>query len=347
MGGGIRPPSYRRPKSCCSGTDQIVFTVPSNAPTGCWVPVQVRTAGTILSNSTTMAISASAGSPCAEAGNPFAMKFVNGGRLGWLNLFRLAVRRQPTGLTIDTSGDFTSSTFRTEAGGAFVYNPLYLLPPLGACITNAANGNLFWKDAVPGVAATGSTLDAGALLNVAGVKVASNSQTAAYAPLGWFQTGLTSTIKSTLKLNPGTVAVQGSGARNVGSFQSSVTIPTPLTWTNRDQIPGIIDRTQPLTVNFSAVPSGHTVLVMGGYYSPGINATTMFTCTAAGSASSFTIPAYILGSVGTQRSNERMSLAYLLVGSTPLGNPLAISPSGLDYGALFVTVLGGKAVLFQ
>src|SRR5271166_6372820 len=87
VGGKSATVSYSGRSPCCSGTDQIVFTVPLNAPAGCWVPVQVRTAGTILSNSTTMAISAAAGSPCAETNNPFAMKFVNGGKLGWLNLF--------------------------------------------------------------------------------------------------------------------------------------------------------------------------------------------------------------------------------------------------------------------
>jgi uncharacterized protein (TIGR03437 family) len=348
VGGKAAVVAYSSRSPCCSGTDQIVFTVPADAPAGCWTPVQVRTEKTIVSNSVTMAIGASAGSPCAEAGNPFATKFAAGGKLGWLNLFRLTVRKQPTGLTIDTTADYSSSTFRNESGGQFVYNPLYSLPPLGACTTAAARGDLFWKDPVPGVAATGAALDAGAQLNVAGLRLAANSQTASYSPLGWFQTGLTKTGNSTLKLNPGTVLAQGVGGANVGTFLANVPVPNPLTWTNRDQIPVTIDRTQPLTVNFSGVPSGHTVVVMGGYYSPAINATTMFTCTAPGSAASFTVPAYILGAVGTRRLNEHgRSAGLLIVGSMPLGNPLTISATGLDYGAALFTFLSGKVVLYQ
>jgi uncharacterized protein (TIGR03437 family) len=348
VGGVAATVAYSGRSPCCAGTDQIVFTVPAGAPAGCWVPVQVRTESTYVSNAASMAINPSAGAPCSEPANPFATKFVSGGKLGWLNLYRLSVRTQPTGYTIDTTGDYSSSTFRTETGGPFVYNPLYSLPPVGACTTTSARGNLFANDPTPGVAATGGALDAGAQMNIAGLRVSANSQTASYAPVGWNQTGLTASGKSTLKLNPGTVLAQGLGGTTVGIFQANVPIPNPLTWTNRDQLSATIDRSQPLTVNFSNVPSGHTVLVMGGYYSPALNATTMFTCTAPGSAASFTVPPYILGTVGAVRPNDHgRSNGVLMVGSAPLGSPLTFSATGLDFGAAFFTYLSGKAVVYQ
>jgi uncharacterized protein (TIGR03437 family) len=57
VGGVSAAVQYSGRTPCCSGTDQIVFQVPNNAPQGCWVPVYVRTGGTTISNVVTMAIS--------------------------------------------------------------------------------------------------------------------------------------------------------------------------------------------------------------------------------------------------------------------------------------------------
>jgi uncharacterized protein (TIGR03437 family) len=64
VGGVSAPVTYSGRTSCCSGIDQINFTVPAGAPSGCWVPVVVRTQGTIVSNTVTMAIGP--GSSCTE-----------------------------------------------------------------------------------------------------------------------------------------------------------------------------------------------------------------------------------------------------------------------------------------
>lgn len=347
VGGKSAAVSYSGRSPCCSGTDQIVFTIPNDAPAGCWVPVTVRTEKSIVSNTVTMAISGTAGAPCAEPANPFATKFAAGGKLGWVNLYRTAIRQQGIGLTVDTTNDLLSATFRNEAPGPFGYNPLYSLPPAGTCTTYSGRGNLFLNAPFPGVYGTGTMLDAGAQLTAAGVRVAMNSNTASYGPLGWFQTGI-GTFRSTLKLNPGTVTIQGSGGANVGTFISNVPIPNPLTWTNRDQIPAAIDRTQALTVNFSGVPSGHTVLIVGGYYSPSINATGMFSCAVPGSVTSFAVPPYVLAGVPVRRPNDHsQGTGRLYVGSAPLANPVTFTAQGLDYGAAFITVLSGKAVLYQ
>ncbi len=348
VGGKVAPILYSGRSPCCSGTDQIVFTVPSDAPAGCWVPVQVRTERTIVSNTATMAIGSSSGSACSEPDNPAATKFIAGGKMGWINAFRLANRTQTIGLTIDTTTDFASATFRRESGGAFTYNPLYSLPPAGSCGTYSGRGNLFWQDPLPGTATTGSVLDAGAQLGVAGQRVTiSKSQTASLGFLGWLQSGIVKVV-STLRLNPGTVAVQGFGGADVGAFVANVPAANSLTWTNRDQIPATISRAQALTVNFSGVPSGQTVLIIGGYYSPSINATGMFTCTVAGSATSFTIPANVLAGIPARQPRDHAAgTGLLMIGSAPLSSPVSFSPSGLDYGAAFLTLLSGKAVHYQ
>src|ERR1700730_9728922 len=57
VGGQPAAVQYSGRSTCCSGVDQIVFTVPDNAPQGCWVPVYVRTGGTTVSNAVSMGIS--------------------------------------------------------------------------------------------------------------------------------------------------------------------------------------------------------------------------------------------------------------------------------------------------
>ncbi len=348
VGGKPAVVSYSGRSPCCSGTDQIVFTVPADAPLGCWVPVQVRTEKSIVSNTATLAISSSRGTACSEPANAFGAKFAAGGKIGWIHLFRLAERKQAINLTIDTTSDYVSETYRNEPGGPFVYNPLYSLPPAGTCATYTGRGDLFWKDAIPGMATAAPWLDAGAQLGAAGLRVPQpKTATASYAPLGWYQTGI-GTFRSTLKLNPGNVQVQGLGGADVGTFQVNVASPTPLSWTNRDQLPASIDRSQPLTVNYSSVPSGHTVLISGGYFSPAMNATAMFVCQAPVSSTSFTVPAYVLSAIPARGQRERTSgRGLLMVGSTPLASPSAITPTGLDYGAVLLSIWSGKEVLYR
>lgn len=56
---------YSGRSPCCSGVDQIVMTLPSNVPLGCWVPVTVN-AGGVVSNTATLAIAAA----CSDPANP-------------------------------------------------------------------------------------------------------------------------------------------------------------------------------------------------------------------------------------------------------------------------------------
>ena len=345
VGGKPAAVQYSGRSPCCSGTDQLVFTIPDDAPTGCWVPVQVRTEGTTVSNTVTIAVG-TGGTACNEASNPFAMRFANGGKLGWVDLRRFALHSQPIQLNVDTTVDYSAVLFRNEPGGAFAFHAVYSLPPAGSCTTYAGAGDLLWKEALPGTGFT-SSLNGGASVNVGSRRTAAlSAPTLTYTHLGDYQTGITAVLKSSLILNTGTIQVQGAGGPEVGTFVAPAPVPAPLTWTNRDQLPKAVDRKQPLTVTFSGVPSGHTVLVTGGYFSPSINATGMFVCVAAPGATSFTVPAYILAGVPSRRTRDHRN-GVLMVGSTPLANPTTFTASGLDYGAIFTTNLLGKDVIFQ
>jgi uncharacterized protein (TIGR03437 family) len=83
VGGKVATILYNGRSPCCSAVDQIVINVPQDAPTGCWVPVEVRTEGNIVSNTITMAISAD-GTPCSDPRIPTLTRFSWAARSGIL-----------------------------------------------------------------------------------------------------------------------------------------------------------------------------------------------------------------------------------------------------------------------
>src|SRR5262249_4655679 len=92
VGGKIASVSYHGRNSCCSGIDKVLFTVPADAPLGCWVPVYVRTEGKNTSNVVTMAISAD-GSPCSEPANAAGAFVTRGGNMAAVIAMRQTVNQ--------------------------------------------------------------------------------------------------------------------------------------------------------------------------------------------------------------------------------------------------------------
>ena len=114
VGGQLASTQYSGRSPCCSGLDQIVFTVPAAAPLGCWVPVQVRTSGATVSNTVTMAISAD-GSPCSDPINALTAPFLASQKIGLLALLRTDVN-EDVGLkkTGNVKTDVAMMTFQQE-----------------------------------------------------------------------------------------------------------------------------------------------------------------------------------------------------------------------------------------
>ncbi len=131
VGGQLATILYSGRSPCCSGVDQIVFDVPANAPLGCYVPVQVRTNQTVLSNSVTMAIH-NGGGACSDAVNPLSTAFQKGGNLGVAVLSRSETYQDVDANTpLDVNSDLGMLTLRSDPGGAFFFNPAISTPPGG------------------------------------------------------------------------------------------------------------------------------------------------------------------------------------------------------------------------
>jgi len=342
---------YSGRTSCCAGLDQINFQVPQNAPLGCWVPVQVRTEGVTVSNTTTMAISAD-GSPCAESGNALAAPFIAGKKFGVIAALRTPVIEDvglPAAATVTT--DSVMMTFQQESTAPFPppFNPNFSLPPVGTCTAFTPQGDMFDGDNFPLSGTTGKFLDAGASLAVSGPlgnrtvkRAAGNVRN--FQPLGYTYDG--SLVPSSLFLSPGSFSLTGAGGADVGAFTASFTVPTPLTWSNRDQT-SPITRSQGFTVNWSGTPAGQTVIVFGGGVDLPSNATGEFVCVALAGASSFTVPPAALANVPSTRNNLLQSKGVVYVGALPLASPTAFTATGLDNGFIYAGAFIGKTVIFR
>ncbi len=352
VGGQAANVLYHGRSSCCSGLDQINFQVPSAAPAGCWVPVQARINGAMVSNTVTMAISAD-GSPCSDPANALSQPFLAGQKIGAIAVLHSDVI-EDIGYSSAKSvlTDAAMLTFQQEQpSAAGPFHPIFSLPPVGTCSAYTAPGDLLAGDSFPGPLTTGSFLNAGSSFNLnspGGLRILNRPATNErnFQPLGSTFTG--SLVPSTLYLVPANYVLTGFGGADVGPFTAKFTLPSPfgLTWTNRAQTE-TVDRTQPLTLNWTGAPSGQQVIIFGAGVDVPTNTTAMFVCLASSASSSFTVPSQILANIPAARTNLLQSKGVVYVGALPVSSPVSFTANGLDAGAILPGAFFGKTVIFQ
>lgn len=338
VGGKAAAKLYSGRAPCCAGTDQIVFQLPADAATGCWVPVYVR-AGTVVSNTVTMAITPQ-GTPC-QAG-PVASALMRGGKVGLLAPMRVDIRQTTADGTLDMRTDFMMTRLANERAGIFPFNPMISLPPAGTCTAYSGAGDWFTTFAQPDLRPGIGALNAGGFTVTGGSKT--SSFRAVYSPLtlgllGALNPAL-SQARDTSILAPGPFTLQAQGGAEVPAFSASFTMIPAFTWTNRDQV-SVIDRAQPLTVGWTGA-TGLDVAVVGGSVDLPNNSSSVFVCAGTGAAGSITVPAAVLANLPPGRGSTRDSKAVVfVVGSSP---PSTFTATGLDAGFLTPTYVLGKAV---
>ncbi len=327
-----------------AGVDQINFQVPADAPSGCYVPVQIK-AGNLYSNIVTMAIHAD-GQTCSDPQNPFSELVASGRKGGSIFLVRANVHAQlqSSQPATDLSLDFGVAAFEDNTGqGDLGFNPLFSLPPVGTCSAYAGNLDLSSllsgsPDISGGSGMLGKDLDAGAAISVTGPKGNSipmnhmNSDTNSGPYLGLLGGSLPLPGSQSLPpfLDPGSFKISGPGGKDVGPFQATVTIGAPITWTNRDQM-ALVDRTQPLTFKWSGGDSSKLVMLAGVGANQSTQALAGFFCFVPSTPGSYTVPASVLGNLPAGGTD---SLGAVLVGSFPSQYP-TFTASGLDSGLIF------------
>ncbi len=341
VGGVPATVSYSGRSPCCSGLDQIDFVVPANAPSGCWVPVQIRTSNANISNGVSMAIAAKGGA-CSDPDNPLTSAIVQGGAIGELWLTRTVVH-QDVGVPkpIDITADNLQYLARQETGGLFVSPPMLAAPPPGTCQVYAGVGD-YWSTGQLADSTQFTTLDPGTQFTVAGqpgskLVTLANSGAALGSQLPIWS------LPSTLFLTPGNYTVSGPGGADVGAVNLSITVPTSLTWTNQDQIT-TVTRSQPLTLNWAGGPSGQQVAILGENSDLRTNSSGLFYCIAPANATSFTVPPQVLAFIPPTRPNPLDSTSIIFVIST---SSQSLTAKGLTAGIASPVFEAGKTVIFQ
>ncbi|MEO8130552.1 MAG: hypothetical protein ABI822_25855 [Bryobacteraceae bacterium] len=350
VGGKLANKLYTGRAPGIAAEDQMVFEIPADAPLGCWVPVQVRTEGQVVSNSVSMAISAG-GEACSESANVLAKPLISGSKTGIVALYRVDQQHGRGRTKYDDVLDFGAVTLRQDLGGAFAFNPLFSLPPAGSCTVYAGSIDFFGGNNPLLTAPSGKYLSGGANFSlitpkgaraIAGPKVGPVNITT----LGGNFPG-TYAPRRTPVLDSGTAfQLNGDGGADVGPIRASFSVSAALTWTNRNQIADV-DRSQPLTINWTGAPAGQTVLIIGSNSDISLNSNVMFVCTAEAAAGTFAVPSQILQALPASRASLIQSKGILYVGNAPLGNPSTFTATGLDLGVVMPILLSGKDLNFK
>ncbi|MBZ5608499.1 MAG: hypothetical protein LAP38_09590 [Acidobacteriia bacterium] len=356
VAGKVASKSYSGRMPGVAGVDQINFTVPADAPSGCYVPVQIK-AGNVYSNIVTMAIQPE-GQTCSDPQNPFSDLVSNGRKGGSIFLVRANAHAQldASQPATDLSIDFGVAAFEDNTGhGDLGYNPLFSLPPVGTC--SAYAGNLDLSSLLSGspdlsgaAGLLGKDLDAGSAISITGPKgntIAMNhmdtdKNTGPYLALLGGSIPLPGVQSLPPFLDPGTFKISGPGGKDVGPFQTTFSMGAPVTWTNRDQM-AQIDRTQDLTFKWSGGDSSKLVMLAGLGADQNTQALAGFFCFVPSTPGSFTVPTSVLGNLPAGGTN---ALGAVLVGSFPSTYP-TFTASGLDSGLIFNANLSLATVTFK
>jgi uncharacterized protein (TIGR03437 family) len=343
VGGIPASVSYSGRSPCCSGLDQIAFTVPANGPHGCWVPVEVRTSHATAGNFVSMAIDPK-GAACSDPSNPLSASIVKGGSIGILSLSRMAAH-QDVGVSapVDLTGDFVNYSTTKQTGGPFAFVPWVSTPPPGTCTVYPGISDFMDTGAVPADNALTSPLSAGTQLTISGPggKQVVSFQNGMSAVLGSFLPQ--HSYPNRLFLQPGSYQISSDGAGDVGPVQASITVPNPVTWTNRDTTTNV-SRSQPLTVSWSGGGSNQTMALLGVSSDLPSSSSAMFFCMASPGATSITVPPEVLSAVPATEPDVLASKSVLYLMQSQAGT---FNAKGLAAGSSSMVYMLGKTVVFH
>jgi uncharacterized protein (TIGR03437 family) len=363
VGGRSAKVLYKGRSGCCAGIDQIVFEVPAGIE-GCYIPVVVQ-AGGVYSNFTTMSVAAS-GDVCPDIpglNETVLGKLARGqsASLGRVELTRIIYRIETESLMVEGKTD-------TALGHFTEYPPHRLvtaqshhsvmaagMPSPGHCL--AVQRNVIDVE-LPAVSdpvlfgqSRGSHLDAGEALRLTGPKGERTLHR-----LNFMYTNFLGGIwpdpmlTEPNYLDPGLYTVtNGEGGAGVGRFQTSLELPEPVAWTNRDSVL-TVDRREDLTVTWSSANAEDQVVVF--YASSWVNGQehypTALLCAERATAGQLTVPSWILQQLPPSGSVHGVHSGFGGLISTP--TPEAMAPlyaDGVDDGRFTYSIAELKLIPFR
>jgi len=299
VGGMQAPVLYQGRSGCCIGEDQIVFTVPSNVPTGCAVLLVVQVFNAV-SNSVVMPIAN--GSRTCTPSDP-ALRPLNLQQgvsqdslsVGVLELDR-TINNNPNNQGGTGFEDRARFTFLRASGIPSGLRPFLMSyldqPPVGTCMAIGPSVTFTGSGSASDVFF--STLNLGPLDAGSGFRITGPNGSMSLNA----NPGSTSLLDVKGKfLTPGSYTITGGPGKDVGAFTAQVTIPVSPTLTSPASATNLtVVKSQGMTVSWN--PNGsteHVELVLASPLDP--NTAAQVACTAPASAGSFTIPSYVLAAL--------------------------------------------------
>ncbi len=342
--GGVSAAVTYRGRSAAPGLDQINFVVPPGI-SGCYVSLSVQTGDNLISNTTSMSISPDGG-PCSDA-NGIQLSSLPGalskGRVnvGSVTLNNVSFTISEFGQTISNSTTLGAAAFERFTKAQLATSPtLSGLPSVGSCTVSQFTGTT--TPSITSALALG--LDAGSAIAVTPPSGSVVNLTQSQGVKGSYSATLSS-------FAAGGYVISGKGGFDVGAFNTTLNVPQPLTWTNKDAITttptrltGTVNRTQPLKITWSGGdPNGFAVIA--GYSISGLSDSALggyFACVAPVSDNQFTVPPSAMLAMPATPAN---GIGVLLVGSSTA--PQVFQATGLDFAFAAATSISGAQVIYQ
>ena len=350
--GGVSIPVAFAGRAGYAGEDQINFTLPGNIPTGCVVTLQISVNG-VLSAPSYISIAPSSGSSaCVQPGytTQQLQAFDQGGTstTGGFSLTQVAETLGKYGNVKSDSigGSFTQiNGFQMAAAG-----------PTPAAITYGSC-QVFHVISTNTVSVSQSTdLDAGTvtLTGPAGTNLTNQiipEDTNSYS----YQIG-TEGVTSTGSILQGTYTLTGAGGKDVGPFNTSISVGPPLTLIS--PLPTIVTESAGLTVNWQGGNASDVVYIIGASYTNNgtvdnqITNTTEFICTTTAGQQTFTVPASILTQLPipppAQVAGTPNGYLEVVSGAKVTNFNATLKADGSNIPSVFGSLVGaGSSVVYQ
>jgi uncharacterized protein (TIGR03437 family) len=345
--GGVTIPVAYAGRAGYPGEDQINFTLPANISPGCAVTLQISVNGK-LSAPTSIAIAPDANSTaCVMPGYTTQQltNFDNGGTYttGYFSLtqFAMSIPSLGTEKVNSIAGAFSKITGFQLASAA---QGNVSVIQSGSCqVIQSTSGG------TTSASGTLITLDAGTVTINGPAGSSLTNQVLTKTDNSYSLTnieGFSFPGQTNFSLPAGTYTLNGAGGNDVGTFNTSITLGSPLTLSS--PLPDTVVRSAGLTVNWSGGNASDLVEIIGGTStttgtgSSAVTNSTSFLCLTTAGQRTFTVPASIL----TQLQPATTGSLIVASGVTPATFTASLKAGGsIDYGAFtsFVGIGGSPA----
>jgi hypothetical protein len=313
--GGISAPIGYQGPSGYPGLNQVNFTIPANAPTGCNVSVVGVSAAGVPTNFITLPIG---NGPCSDpafgitGSSLSSLSNQSTVKTGFVLLGQTTAPpanggggTQITNTALAAFQSTTGASYGTASGSV----------SLGGCIVSQSLTS-------SGSSGTSTGLNAGNITITGPNGSATLTAVGSFLP-GYYQAQLGGGFFG----SGGNFAVNATAGTDVGAFNTQIVFSNPLlAWTNQSAN-ATITRSAGATINWTGGSSGTFVSITGGASSS--SASGNFTCFAPVSAQTFTVPAYVLAAVPAGSGN--LSVANFT-------NYTPFTATGLDFGFAFGSI---------